>query len=352
MRRRLALLLAVGACVCGAWPAKAHVGGSTGYAAIVVSDNVVRYALTVVPSTLPGAVAEELVSAGGGRAESRERVLGYLRRKLAVAAQGQPCELAGGFVESARPGLDTVMAVGDFVCPQRVQELAVRDDLFDVFGPDHHTLAKVEAGGLTQQFAFATEAREARFLVARVGGSSREGFFRLGMAHILTGYDHLLFLTALLVPGGSLWALLKIVTAFTIAHSITLTLAVLGMLTISPRLVEPAIAASIAWVALENLRSDPAPSHRWLVSFGFGLMHGLGFASGLGPLELPPGSLVLALGGFNLGVEVGQGLVVAGALPALLWLRSRAWEPQLVRVVSVALAAVGVGWLIERLFSA
>src|SRR5262249_59469524 len=128
------------------------------------------------------------------------------------------------------------------------------------------------------------------------------GFFRLGVEHILTGYDHLLFLAALLVRGGRVWSLLKIVTAFTVAHSLTLALAVLGALTVSPRLVEPAIAASIAYVALENVFRQ-APSRRWLVTFGFGLVHGLGFASGLGPLALPPWNLARPLAGFNLGCE-------------------------------------------------
>jgi hypothetical protein len=320
---------------------------------IAVSGNTVRYTLTVVPSTLPAAVAEELVSAGAGRADSRDRVVGYLRWKLALAAQGQPCELAGGFVEPARPGVAVVTAVGDFVCPLEVRALTIRDDLYDVFGGDHHTLAKVEAPGSTQLFAFATETREARFVVASGPEEPRSpgGFFRLGVEHILTGYGHLLFLAALLARGGPVWSLLKIVTAFTVAHSLTLALAVLGTLTVSPRLVEPAIAASIAYVALENVFRQ-APSRRWLVTFGFGLVHGLAFASGLGPLTLPPWNLARALAGFNLGVEAGQGLVVVGAVPVLLWLRSRSWEPQMVRVASLTLAAVGVIWLVERLVSA
>ena len=108
--------------------------------------------------------------------------------------------------------------------------------------------------------------------------------------HILTGYDHLLFLLALLLRGGRLLSLLKIITAFTVAHSITLALAVLGVVTIPGRVIEPAIAASIVWVALENLLRRDAPSQRWLVSFVFGLVLESGLASATKGLGLPPGA--------------------------------------------------------------
>ena len=176
------------------------------------------------------------------------------------------------------------------------------------------------------------------------------GFFRLGVEHILTGYDHLLFLLALLLRGGRFLSLLKIITAFTVAHSITLALAVLGVVTIPGRIIEPAIAASIVWVALENLLRRDAPSQRWLVSFVFGLVHGFGFASAIEPLALPPARLALALLGFNLGVEAGQALVVALLLPLLLWMRGRSWEPRVVRAASLGVAAVGLGWVVQRVF--
>jgi hydrogenase/urease accessory protein HupE len=179
---------------------------------------------------------------------------------------------------------------------------------------------------------------------------SSGGFFRLGVEHILTGYDHLLFLAALLLPGGRLVALLKIVTAFTVAHSITLALAVLGVATLPDRLVECAIALSIVWVALENVLVPHAPSRRWIVSFLFGLVHGFGFASTLTALDLPPRNLALALLGFNVGVEAGQALVVALLLPLLIWMRNWPWEPRVVRAASLAVAAVGLAWFVERLF--
>ena len=182
--------------------------------------------------------------------------------------------------------------------------------------------------------------------------NSFSAFLGLGVRHILTGYDHLLFLGALLMGGGGAWTLLKIVTAFTLAHSVTLSLAVLGRAVLPARVVEPVIAASIVWVALENVLFRQAPSRRWLVSFLFGLVHGLGFAAALEGLALPRWNLAMVLLGFNLGVEAGQALVIAVALPPLLWMRAHSWEPHVARAISVALAVVGAAWLVERLFFA
>ncbi len=329
----------------------AHVGGSTGYASIVVSGNTVRYSLTLTASALPPAVAEEVARVRAGRPDSRDRLLGHLRDKLALVDQGRRCEPAQGFVDAGGAEADRVTLVMDFACASDVRELSIRDDLFDVLGSDHHTLAKIESGGEIRELAFATEAREARVSLAARQPSREEGsFFRLGVEHILTGYDHLLFLGALLLRGGRLLSLFKIITAFTVAHSITLALAVFGLVAVPERLVECVIAASIVYVALENVFLRDAPSQRWVVSFLFGLVHGFGFASALSPLQLPPGHLALALLGFNLGVEAGQALVVALLLPLLVWMRGSRWERHAVQTASGAVALLGFIWFVERLF--
>jgi hydrogenase/urease accessory protein HupE len=335
--------------VLGSSPA-AHVGGSTGYAAIGISGNTVRYGLSLSPSATPAPVAEELALAAAGNAPSRETVLGYVRAKVTLVAQGERCEPVAGFVEPARPEVETVTLVMDFACPARVRSLRVRDDLVDVLGLDHHTLARVEWGETTRQLAFGAETREAQVeLQAMPSATAGLGtFFVLGLHHILSGYDHLLFLLALMLRGGGILSLLGIVTAFTLAHSVTLTLAGLGLVSLPERLVETAIAASIVWVSLDNLVAARPPSHRWRVSFAFGLVHGLGFAAALGPLELSRWGLVGALVAFNTGVEAGQAAVVALAVPGLAWLRRRSWEPLAVRVASVGLVVAGLAWLIER----
>jgi hydrogenase/urease accessory protein HupE len=179
----------------------------------------------------------------------------------------------------------------------------------------------------------------------------------LGVEHILSGADHLLFLLGLLVMCRSLRGVAVIVTCFTVAHSITLALAALDWVTISPRIVEPLIAASIVLVGLENLRRSAEPDGRWLgrwrIAFGFGLVHGLGFASALRQTGLGShGSSVLGpIVAFNLGVELGQ-LSVAAALLAIIWNLPRTGRlVQLPRVASLLIAAVGAIWFVERVIS-
>ena len=173
-------------------------------------------------------------------------------------------------------------------------------------------------------------------------------FARLGVEHIWTGYDHLCFLAALLLVTRRLRDMLLVVTSFTLAHSLTLTAAALGWVNLPQALVEPAIAASIVLVGIENLWSPPA-RRRVPLTFALGLLHGFGFAGLLAELGLPRGQLVTALLSFNGGVEVGQACIVALALPVLLWLRRwPVWERRAVPALSVGVALMGAGWLLER----
>ena len=173
-------------------------------------------------------------------------------------------------------------------------------------------------------------------------------FVQVGFAHILGGADHLLFLLGLLLARKSIRELLVPITAFTLAHSVSLALAALHVVHVNARFVEPVIAFSIAWVGLENLRGRKVGA---LVTFPFGLVHGLGFASALTDLQLDRGALSSALIGFNLGVEAGQILVVLLAIPVLLALghltKRDAWK----RAVAVALVAIGLAWGIYRIVS-
>lgn len=170
----------------------------------------------------------------------------------------------------------------------------------------------------------------------------------LGVEHIWTGFDHLAFLLALLLVSTRLRQMLTVVTGFTIAHSITLTLAATDLLTLPPEIVEPAIAASIVLVGLENLWKPP-PERRIVVTFLLGLVHGFGFAGMLVELGLPSDALGLALVSFNLGVEAGQAALVIVTLPVLLALRRiPVWTERGVPLVSVLVACAGTYWLIER----
>ena len=241
----------------------------------------------------------------------------------------------------------------DFACGNAVRELTVQDDIFDALGPDHHTLAKVETPAGVQQFVFEPGSRQAHFSVEDPdrGVRATGSFFLLGVHHILSGYDHLLFLLCLLLPGGRLLALAKIITAFTVAHSVTLTLAVLQIVSLPDRLIEAVIGLSIAFVAAENLWLRPTTSRRWMVSFAFGLVHGFGFSTALRELGLPAQGLLLSLFGFNAGVETGQALVVAICLPLLLLLRRTRWEGRAVASASLAILVIGLVLFVERAFA-
>jgi hydrogenase/urease accessory protein HupE len=173
--------------------------------------------------------------------------------------------------------------------------------------------------------------------------------FWLGVEHILSGYDHLLFLLALLIVAPRLWQTVKVVTAFTLAHSLTLALAWFDLLTIPTRLVESLIAFSIAYVALENILGRGL-SRRWLVAGGFGLIHGLGFYTVLRELDLASGDTVTTLLAFNLGVETGQLAVVALLYGPLVWWARQAWYRRSARAGSAVILLVASWWMIERLF--
>ncbi|HSE17369.1 MAG TPA: HupE/UreJ family protein [Pyrinomonadaceae bacterium] len=186
-----------------------------------------------------------------------------------------------------------------------------------------------------------------------ISGASSERFFRfltLGIEHIFTGYDHLAFLLAVLLTGGTLLSNARIITSFTIAHSLTLALATFSVITLPPSIVEPLIAASIIFVGLENLARRQLAA-RWLVTFGFGLIHGLGFASIL--RELGIGAMgteaAIPLVSFNLGVELAQVAIAALVLPLVWRLQRRpAFLPKHVPALSLLLIIAGVYWLVTR----
>lgn len=178
-------------------------------------------------------------------------------------------------------------------------------------------------------------------------------FFQQGMLHIYTGADHICFVLGLLLLGGSLAQLLKTVTAFTVAHSITLALAATGTLSPSPRWVEPLIALSIVAVAWENLKTKPGEhkkDRRPYIAFGFGLIHGFGFAGALAEVGLPRDVLWPALGAFNLGVEFGQATIVLAVTPLLELLRRNSEDGHRLAVLflSSAIGAAGLVWFVIR----
>ena len=178
-------------------------------------------------------------------------------------------------------------------------------------------------------------------------------YLRQGFVHVVPqGLDHILFVLGLFLLSRSWKPLLAQVTTFTLAHSVTLALATLGMVKVNPAIVEPIIAASIAFVALENIFRPRYTHWRLVVVFGFGLIHGLGFASALNDLELPRNSLAIGLVGFNVGVEGGQLAVICAAFLLTGWLREPArYRRWIVIPGSAVIALCGAWWTIQRIVS-
>jgi len=176
-------------------------------------------------------------------------------------------------------------------------------------------------------------------------------FLYAGVEHIMTGYDHLCFLLAVVLWARRAWPVVKIVTAFTVSHSITLTLAALQVVNIPSAWTEIAIALSIIYVALENFFTRKVDG-RWRDTFIFGFIHGFGFASGLIELGVPQRAIVPALASFNIGVEIGQIGVVLLVIPLLIFIDGRFTggerSPRLVKVCSAVIASFGAYWLLVR----
>ena len=207
-----------------------------------------------------------------------------------------------------------------------------------------------QAERLTQHHTAITVASvPSRWEVART-------YLLLGVEHILTGYDHLLFVVSLVLLLGELWVVVRAATAFTIAHSLTLAGTTLGLIGLAQAPVEALIALSIVFLAVEVVKLDPAHPRLstrvpWLVAFGFGLIHGFGFAGALREIGLPEGEVPVALATFNVGVEFGQLLIVGATLAVLAALRrwAPAWRQRAVLVASYAIGTTASFWFLQRL---
>jgi hypothetical protein len=223
------------------------------------------------------------------------------------------------------------------------------------YDPIHQTFVNVyEDDALRQQMIFNRESREYVYYTGSTQGALAvmATFIPSGIHHILIGPDHILFLIGLLLLGGSWLALVKIVTAFTLGHSLTLSLAALNLVTPSDRVIEPAIALSIVFVGADNLVRGSGRDVRAWVALVFGLVHGFGFANVLREFGLPTEALGWSLFSFNVGVEIGQlaiVLLVATALE-LIRRRSNVIGSRVAVAGSVVVIAAGAYWFVERVF--
>lgn len=306
----------------------------------------------------------------------KDVVTSYALARLTLSTRGNNCQIAGPDLLVDRHS-DGAYAVIPFTanCRQAISALDIDYRLFFDLDRQHKGLLKLQNGGgdspvTVTSGVFSADQGQRRFELSASAGKSRWQYFgeyvEQGVWHIWIGVDHILFLIALLLPAVMLWQLLrwqpvsafkpafwevlKVVTAFTVAHSITLSAATLGWVTLPSRLVESVIALSVVFAAGNNLRPTVARA-RWAMAFGFGLIHGFGFASVLADLGLPQSALLVALLGFNLGVELGQQAIVLAFLPiAYLIRRTNFYRKIVLGAGSLLVALVATLWLTERAF--
>jgi hydrogenase/urease accessory protein HupE len=295
---------------------------------------------------------EQLLQAGT-LAERRDAIVGLLRDRLRISADGQVMGVGTWSTPEPLPDRQSIRLRARFDLPETPGRIDVTAVMFP-YDPQHRTFLNFyEGDALTQAIVDKDRSRFEYFTGTSQGvWEVLQKFVPSGVHHILIGPDHLLFLVGLLLLGGSLKQLLLVVTAFTAAHSITLSLAALGMIIPPTSIVEPAIALSVIYVGADNLLVGSGRDTRAWIAFAFGLIHGFGFANVLRDMDLPARALGWTLFGFNVGVELGQLAVVAVVASALAWIRSRSpvTGTRLAFVGSIIVMLTGAFWFVERVF--
>lgn len=313
---------------------------------IVFANSEVSAAVPMLDKDHDGHLSTDEVEA------SRADIFSLFIAPLSIRADGEVCtsKLEDARIESA----DGLLVVAKYTCPKVPKHLRIEAGFLDRFDFTHRHIAEIVSGSRVEERVAVPANR-----VIDVDVQATEGapppessvfvpLFKMGIFHILTGYDHLMFLFGLVLVGGRKRALVALVTAFTVAHSISLALAVLHVFEPPAYIIEPAIALSIAYVGVENFFVKNA-EHRWKITFPFGLIHGFGFAAALQEIALPHAQVPVALFAFNIGVETGQLAVLAVLLPLLHFARKSAWfRDKGVKGLSLVVASAGMIWFVTR----
>ncbi|MHA4868632.1 HupE/UreJ family protein [Duganella sp. PWIR1] len=361
MQRLLFVLLLC----CAALPAQAH-KPSDSYLSLDVQDQRITGQWDIALRDLDYAIG--LDQDGDGQLtwdEVRARhaaIAAYALEHLRIAADGAACRITPGaqLIDHHTDGAYTVLRF-EAACAAPVTMLDIGYRLFADLDPQHKGLLRLTHDGVTSTAIFDPAHAQQRLSLATPDKLEQfAAYVKDGVWHIWIGYDHILFLLSLLLPAvllaapadnlrGAFIDVLKVVTAFTLAHSLTLSLASLSLVSLPSRLVESAIAASVVLAAMNNIYPLFRGRRPW-AAFGFGLIHGFGFASVLIDLGLPQGALLSSLLGFNLGVEIGQLCIVAAFLPLAYVLRHTWFYRRLLTAGSALIALVAVVWFIERAF--
>lgn len=331
-------------------PATAHERiGSFSHAIVTVTGDTVNYYLN-----LPPAVSSLLRTNVGADIND---LTYFFRSEVRVTTADKACPLAQ--VVQAPPlksGNKIIELV--FRCHGEVTDLTIQSSLFLDFDESHTQFARLapadDPGQVLHEAVLTESNRVFHVADARAGGSASieraVSFAKLGIEHLLTGYDHILFLLTVVV-GISFVESLKAVTSFTLAHSLTMALAFLGEISLPSSIVEPLIAATVIYVAFENVTSRNI-KRRWLWTFIFGLVHGLGFVGALKVITISRSELVLSLVSFNIGIELAQLLIVAIAVAALRYTKVCSWGASFNRGFSAGVGLLGCVWLVQRIMAA
>lgn len=352
MFNHLKRLLAAVACIsfiAASPPAAAHERiGTFSHAIVTVTGDTVAYYLNLPPRV--SSLLRENVG------EDVNELTDFFRSEIRVTTWDNECPLTS-MVQAPplRSGNKIVELV--FRCPGDVTDLTITTSLFLDLDESHTQFARLAPPDDPRNVLHEAVLTESNmvFHVADVktGGSASleraTAFLKLGIEHLLTGYDHILFLLTVIV-GISFVEALKAVTSFTLAHSLTMALAFLGAISLPSSIVEPLIAVTVIFVAFENITRANI-RRRWIWTFFFGLIHGLGFVGALKLITVSRSELVLSLVSFNVGIELAQLLVVAIAVVALRYARRYSWSAIFNRGFSACVGLLGFVWLGQRIMA-
>ncbi|MBU8918602.1 HupE/UreJ family protein [Bacillus sp. FJAT-29953] len=330
-------------------PSSAHTNNSEGFSSIEVKEKSLDYELKLDLEELGHALnkttaEKELIN--------NKIVEQYINTHIKLYADSQLIE---GSVE--KTDIETIkerpFAVINLAynIEHKPEKLVMEYNMFmDDSDPSHANFATIKMDGKQQEKILTFESRE--FEIGEVSLLQNvKQFVVLGLEHIFTGYDHILFIISLLFGAKTFRHILSLVTAFTIAHSITLALATFDIVQLPSRFVESAIALSIIYVALMNIFNKDSKHQPWL-AFAFGLIHGFGFAGILSEMRLDTNHMARSLLSFNIGIEIGQLIIVSLVYPLILWIKKLTLKPikWVIPGTSAAILAFGLVWFIERAF--
>jgi hypothetical protein len=360
------MLAALAGCLASAGPTWAH-SASSSYLTIIARGHEARVSWSIALRDLDEAIGLDADDDGAitwGEVQAKaDQIDAYVLSRLQIATGGAQCMVAGSvdhLVDLLSDGGYVVLRT-DLHCPVAIAQLDVRYGALFEIDPNHRGLLNVTLDGVTHTGMVSPAEPAAHFGASGGYGTLTRQFFEGGVEHLLAGADHVLFIVMLLAPlllrprppdaRGKVrrpTEIVALLTAFTVAHGLTLTLAVLGLAQVSQTFAELGIATTILLTAIDNIVPF-LPRRRRVLAFGFGLIHGLGIAGGLGPLHLPAAMLALALLAFSLGLEAAQlGIALLAAPIAHVLRATPAVSHRMLPVLSGGVALLATLWIAER----